>query len=201
MLFELQRTVFNQKQFRDNLGTVDISLVAPYLMALFGSADGGSGVSSLVGVNDAVFSDFALQGGSFEVRLFPESGKINVNCLGKEAPQSINAALLPGGKGQCQQQAERHQLRHEVLRDVFQWQHRDADGQALEPQGRVHRLGWRLQRHFTELQGSDEQEPGRQRLLQVTHCPATRHAAPGGGTSNGACPGTAPTDMHPVHAG
>src|SRR5688500_18360757 len=40
LLFEIQRLVFNQPQFRDLMGTMDITQVAPYLMSVFGTADG-----------------------------------------------------------------------------------------------------------------------------------------------------------------
>ena len=35
LLFEIQRMVFNQKQFRDFMGNWDITQVAPYLMSVF----------------------------------------------------------------------------------------------------------------------------------------------------------------------
>ena len=40
LLFELQRQVFSQKQFRQMIGAMDITQIAPYLMSIFGSKDG-----------------------------------------------------------------------------------------------------------------------------------------------------------------
>src|SRR5688572_21513398 len=48
LLFEIQRMVFNQKQFRDYMGTMDITQVAPYLMSVFGTSDGAEGLGALV---------------------------------------------------------------------------------------------------------------------------------------------------------
>ncbi|MCA9714131.1 MAG: general secretion pathway protein GspK [Myxococcales bacterium] len=112
LMFELQRTVFSQKQFRENLGAMDITQVAPYLMSVFGSEDGAEGLvgmAALVGVdgiNTEAFQQLALTTGTFEVRLEAESGKINVNCLaqtqgdGKNNPQQrtiemLDSLLLP----------------------------------------------------------------------------------------------------------
>jgi len=81
LLFEIQRMVFNQKQFRDMMGTMDITQVAPYLMSVFGTQDGAEGLGALVGLNTSALKDLALFEGSFEYRVTAESGKINVNCL------------------------------------------------------------------------------------------------------------------------
>ena len=82
LLFEIQRMVFNQKQFRDYMGTMDITQVAPYLMSVFGTSDGAEGLGALVGVDTTAFKELALpEGTSFEFRVYAESGKINVNCL------------------------------------------------------------------------------------------------------------------------
>lgn len=85
LLFEIQRMVFNQRQFRDFMGTMDITQVAPYLMAAFGTADGAQGLGDLVGIDTTALSGLALTTGSFEYRVTAESGKINVNCLAKQA--------------------------------------------------------------------------------------------------------------------
>jgi type II secretory pathway component PulK len=85
LLFEIQRLVFNQKQFRDMMGTMDITQVAPYLMSVFGTSDGAQGLGDLVGIDTTALSGLAVQGGSFEYRVSAESGKINVNCLAKQA--------------------------------------------------------------------------------------------------------------------
>lgn len=85
LLFEIQRLVFNQKQFRDMMGTMDITQVAPYLMSVFGTTDGAQGLGDLVGIDTTALSGLAVQGGSFEYRVSAESGKINVNCLAKQA--------------------------------------------------------------------------------------------------------------------
>ncbi len=106
LLFELQRMVFNQKQFREMVGAMDITQVAPYLMSIFGSEDGAAGLGAMVGVDTTALSELALEGGdSFEVRLEAESGKINVNCLaiekdGENQPRSrtvetLEALMLP----------------------------------------------------------------------------------------------------------
>ena len=85
LLFEIQRIVFNQKQFRDLMGTMDITQVAPYLMSVFGSTDGAQGLGDLAGIDTTSLSGLAAQTGSFEYRVSAESGKINVNCLAKQA--------------------------------------------------------------------------------------------------------------------
>ncbi len=81
LLFEIQRLVFNQKQFRDMVGNMDITQVAPYLMSVFGTSDGAEGLGALVGVETTALNDLAITGGSFEMRVEAESGKVNVNCL------------------------------------------------------------------------------------------------------------------------
>ena len=85
LLFELQRMVFNQKQFRDMVGSIDITLVAPYLMSVFGTEDGAEGLGDLVGIDTSSLSELALADASFEVRLEAESGKININCLADQS--------------------------------------------------------------------------------------------------------------------
>jgi type II secretory pathway component PulK len=85
LLFEIQRMVFNQKQFRDMMGTMDITQVAPYLMSVFGTADGAQGLGDLAGIDTSALSGLAATTGSFEFRVSAESGKINVNCLAKQA--------------------------------------------------------------------------------------------------------------------
>ena len=105
LLFELQRMVFNQKQFRSMLGTWDITQVAPYLMSAFGSKDGHEGIAGLVGLDNSTFKDLAIEHGGFEMRVEAESGKLNVNCLaqagqGKDSPQArtvetLEAMLMP----------------------------------------------------------------------------------------------------------
>lgn len=105
LLFELQRMVFNQKQFRAMLGTWDITQVAPYLMSAFGSKDGHEGIAGMAGLDSSTFKDLAIQSGSFEVRMEAESGKLNINCLGqtgqgKDSSQArtvetIEAMLMP----------------------------------------------------------------------------------------------------------
>ncbi len=99
LLFELQRMVFNQKQFRSMMGTWDITQVAPYLMSAFGSKDGHEGISGLAGLDASTFKDLAIENGSFEVRLEAESGKLNVNCVGqagqgKDSPQARTVETL-----------------------------------------------------------------------------------------------------------
>lgn len=81
LMFELQRRVFNQKQFRQYVGAMDITMVAPYLMSVFGTPDGAEGLGALVGVNTTALNDLAIPEGEFDVRLEAEGGKINVNCL------------------------------------------------------------------------------------------------------------------------
>ncbi len=81
LLFELQKRVFNKQEFRDMLGAMDITQVAPYLMSMFGSSDGAEGVSGLIGIDPKVLGDLAIEEGNFEVRMEAESGKLNVNCL------------------------------------------------------------------------------------------------------------------------
>ena len=86
LLFELQRLVFNQKQFRDYMGTMDITQVAPYLMSVFGSEDGAEGLGALAGLDTSALSELSLGAdSSFEVRLEAESGKINLNCIAQSS--------------------------------------------------------------------------------------------------------------------
>ncbi|MBL4687779.1 MAG: general secretion pathway protein GspK [Nannocystaceae bacterium] len=85
LLFEIQRMVFNQRQFRDMMGTMDITQVAPYLMSVFGTRDGAEGLGALVGLNTSALQDLALFEGSFEYRVTAESGKININCMAVQA--------------------------------------------------------------------------------------------------------------------
>ncbi len=101
LLFVLQRQVFNQKQFIQYLGAIDISQVAPYLMSIFGTPDGAEGLGALVGIDTSALSDLALKNGSFEMRLIPESGRTNVNCLAqgskgkaKDNPQARTVEVL-----------------------------------------------------------------------------------------------------------
>ncbi len=106
LLFELQRMVFNQKQFREFAGAMDITQVAPYLMSIFGSSDGAEGLGALVGIDTSALNELSLDGGGgFELRVEAESGKLNVNCLaiekdGQNSPrartvQTIEAMMLP----------------------------------------------------------------------------------------------------------
>lgn len=105
LLFELQRMVFNQKQFRKMMGTWDITQVAPYLMSAFGSKDGHEGIAGLVGLDAGTFKELAIDHGGFEMRVEAESGKLNVNCLaqagqGKDNSQArtvetLEAMLMP----------------------------------------------------------------------------------------------------------
>lgn len=84
LMFELQRMVFNQKQFREFVGgQMDITQVAPYLMSIFGSKDGAQALGDFVGLDASALGDLSLDGGGFEVRVEAESGRINVNCLNK----------------------------------------------------------------------------------------------------------------------
>jgi hypothetical protein len=100
LMFELQRMVFNQKQFREMVGAMDITMLAPYLMSVFGTEDGAEGLGALVGLDTSSLNELALDGGgSFEVRLEAESGKININCLaiekdGDNSPRSRTAETL-----------------------------------------------------------------------------------------------------------
>lgn len=100
LLFELQRMVFNQKQFRDFAGTMDITQVAPYLMSVFGTPDGAEGLGELVGLDTSALSDLSIGSNvGFEVRLTAESGRINLNCIakskeGKDTPRSRTVETL-----------------------------------------------------------------------------------------------------------
>jgi type II secretory pathway component PulK len=84
LLFDIQRMVFNQKQFRDFMGSMDITQVAPYLMSVFGTEDGAQGLGDLAGIDTTALSELAIRGGSFEYRVMAESGKINVNCMAQQ---------------------------------------------------------------------------------------------------------------------
>ncbi|TPV93376.1 MAG: general secretion pathway protein GspK [Myxococcales bacterium FL481] len=93
LLFELQRLVFNQTLFQQYVGKMDITQVAPYLMSVFGSQDGGEGLGALLGLNTESLNELAVADGGFEVRLEAESGRVNVNCLGQ----------TQGGKNRAQE--------------------------------------------------------------------------------------------------
>ncbi|MCX4242955.1 type II secretion system protein GspK [Paraliomyxa miuraensis] len=97
LLFEVQRMVFNQKQFRDMVGSMDITQVAPYLMSVFGTEDGAEGLGAMVGIDTSALSELAISGGSFEYRVAAESGKINVNCLAVQ-PTTDGAKDNPAGR-------------------------------------------------------------------------------------------------------
>jgi type II secretory pathway component PulK len=103
LLFEVQQRVFNNQQFREMLGTMDITQVAPYLMSVFSTPDGASGLGMLVGVDTSALRNLSIQNGNFEVRLTAESGKVNVNCL---ADQSAGGGA-PAGKDGKTSQAKR----------------------------------------------------------------------------------------------
>ncbi len=92
LLFEIQRMVFNQKQFQDFAGTMDITQVAPYLMSAFGTEDGAEGLGALVGIDTSALSGLAITGGTFEYRVMAESGKININCLAVQRDDKDNPA-------------------------------------------------------------------------------------------------------------
>ena len=98
LLFEVQRMVFNQRQFRDMVGSMDITQVAPYLMSVFGTQDGAEGLGALVGLDTTSLSDLAIQGGSFEYRVSAESGKVNVNCLAVQGDITKDDADNPAGR-------------------------------------------------------------------------------------------------------
>jgi type II secretory pathway component PulK len=86
LMFELQRMVFNKKQFREFVGNIDVTQVAPYLMSVFGSKDGLTDIGGLAGVQTSALGDFSLgENLQFEVRLEAESGRVNVNCLAQGA--------------------------------------------------------------------------------------------------------------------
>jgi type II secretory pathway component PulK len=114
LMFELQRMVFNQKEFRSMMGAMDITMLAPYLMSIFGSQDGAEGIGALMQaglgieqpLNLTALNELALpEGESFEVRLMAESGKVNINCLaieqdGDNSPrartvETLEALMLP----------------------------------------------------------------------------------------------------------
>jgi type II secretory pathway component PulK len=92
LLFEVQRMVFNQKQFQEFAGSMDITQVAPYLMSAFGTEDGAEGLGALVGIDTTALAGLAITGGSFEFRVMAESGKININCLAVQKDDKDNPA-------------------------------------------------------------------------------------------------------------
>ena len=88
LMFELQRMVFNKKQFREFVGNIDITQVAPYMMWIFGSKEGLQDLGAMAGLNTSALGDISLgEGMGFEVRVEAESGRLNVNCLAKEPRQ------------------------------------------------------------------------------------------------------------------
>jgi len=92
LLFEVQRRVFNQKQFQQFAGQVDITQLAPYMMSAFGTEDGAESLGAFVGIDTSSLSELAISGGSFEYRVSAESGKINVNCLAVQRDDKDNPA-------------------------------------------------------------------------------------------------------------
>ncbi len=92
LLFEVQRMVFNQKQFQQFAGQMDITQVAPYLMSAFGTEEGAESLGAFVGIDTSSLSELAITGGSFEYRVMAESGKINVNCLAVQRDDKDNPA-------------------------------------------------------------------------------------------------------------
>lgn len=121
LMFELQRMVFNQKQFREFVGgQMDITQVAPYLMSIFGSKDGAQAIGDFVGMDTSALGDLSLDGGGFEVRVEAESGRINVNCLHKSDAQ--------GSKIQSQTATMLGQLMAPSLYDPL-FEEEKADGQ------------------------------------------------------------------------
>lgn len=92
LLFEVQRMVFNQQQFRDMVGSMDITQVAPYLMSAFGTEDGAAGLGAFVGIDTTALQGLAITGGTFEYRVTAESGKINVNCMAVQRDDKDNPA-------------------------------------------------------------------------------------------------------------
>jgi len=98
LLFEVQRLVFNQRQFREMVGTMDITQVAPYLMSAFGTEEGAEGLGAFVGLDTTSLSELAIMGGSFEYRVVAESGKINVNCVAVQGNLAKEDADNPAGR-------------------------------------------------------------------------------------------------------
>jgi type II secretory pathway component PulK len=90
LLFELQRQVFNQREFREMVGPVDITQAAPYIMSVFGTVEGAGELGELVGIDTTALSVLALDSGTFEFRVEAESGKINVNCLANQVDARLN---------------------------------------------------------------------------------------------------------------
>ncbi len=122
LMFELQRMVFNQKQFREFVGgQMDITQVAPYLMSIFGSQDGAQALGDFVGMDTSALGDLSLGGGGFEVRVEAESGRINVNCLNKSDSK--------GSKVQSQTATMLAQLMAPSLYDPL-FEEDKADGQT-----------------------------------------------------------------------
>lgn len=98
LLFEVQRMVFNQKQFQQFAGTMDITQVAPYLMSAFGTEEGAAGLGAFVGLDTSALSELAISGGTFEYRVTAESGKININCLAQQGDLSKEDTDNPAGR-------------------------------------------------------------------------------------------------------
>jgi len=88
LLFEVQRLVFNQRQFREMVGTMDITQVAPYLMSAFGTEDGAEGLGAFVGLDTTSLSELAIMGGSFEYKEDAD------NPAGR-VTETIEALMLP----------------------------------------------------------------------------------------------------------
>ncbi|MCA9656229.1 MAG: general secretion pathway protein GspK [Myxococcales bacterium] len=98
LLFEVQKRVFNQRQFQEMVGTMDITQVAPYLMSAFGTEDGAEGLGAFVGIDTSALSALAISGGSFEYRVTAESGKVNVNCLAVQNNTAKEGGDNPAGR-------------------------------------------------------------------------------------------------------
>ena len=74
-------------------GDFQIADFAPYLLSAFGGADDErAAMGDFLGVDAKNMKGFGLgKGGSFDVQLGTEDGKINVNCGGGPPPQALNS--------------------------------------------------------------------------------------------------------------
>lgn len=88
-------------------GDFQIADFAPYLLSAFGGAeDERAAMGDFLGVDAKSMKGFGLgKGGSFEVQLGTEDGKVNVNCGGGPPPQFAGSV---GQQQQIQQQVQQN---------------------------------------------------------------------------------------------
>jgi general secretion pathway protein K len=88
LLVKVQQAVFDKN--RQLIGDIQLTQFAPYLATAFGSGGGGREViAGLLGLPEdaaASLKGVGLPGGSFDLEIASEDGRINLNCAGGALP-------------------------------------------------------------------------------------------------------------------